>query len=110
MPGCLAGSPATVPVLSTSVSRPRTCSMRVVASLLSLNLSPALEITLFGKVGSTLRITKENEFDPFIHSNVTILIQVSGEMDPSGTKPRDADDRPADGHSLGICHLHSSGH
>lgn len=49
-------------------------------------------------------------FDPFVHLILTILIQVSREMDPGATEPRDADDRPADGHPLGICHLHGSGH
>lgn len=48
--------------------------------------------------------------DLFVHLILLILIQVSGEMDPGGTEPRDADDRPADGDSLGICHLHGSGH
>lgn len=48
--------------------------------------------------------------DSFFHPILTILIQVSGEMDPSGTKPRDADDRPANGDSMGICHLYSFGH
>lgn len=49
-------------------------------------------------------------FDPFIDLILIIPLQVSGEMDPSGKKPRDADDRPADRDSVGICHFHSSGH
>lgn len=49
-------------------------------------------------------------FDPFTHSVLIVVIQVSGEMDSGRTKSRDADDRLADGDSLGICHLHGPGH
>ena len=45
-----------------------------------------------------------------VHLILLVVIQVSREMDPGGTEPRDADDRPANGDSLGICHLHGSGH
>lgn len=84
--------------------------MRVGASPPSLNLSPALETTLSGKSGNQGGRGELDLTHSFIHPAWATFMQVSGEMDPSGTKPRDADDRPADRDPLGICHLHSPGH